>query len=96
MLVLGEDLLDDGNPWDLPVLNADCVGHTEGAEVQGVDAVSADGIVGVEENLLHAAWDFSEDGSTRDEPAVADKALTHVFVLDAAGTEERVISRVDS
>ena len=76
------------------VIDDDRVRHTEGEEVQGVDAVSADGIV-VEENLLHAAWDFSEDGSTRDEPAVADKALTHIFVLDASGTEERVISRVD-
>ena len=77
------------------VIDDDRVRQTEGEEVHSVDTVATDLVVRVDENLLHAAWNFSENGGTRDEPAVADKALTHIFVLDASGTEERVISRVD-
>ena len=77
------------------VIDDDRVRQTEGEEVHSVDTVATDLVVRVDENLLHAAWNFSENGGTRDEPAVADKALTHVFVLDASGTEKSVSVVID-
>ena len=72
------------------VVDNDCVGQAEGVEVYSVDAVGTDGVIRVEENLLHAAWNLSENRSARHEPAVADGALADIFVSDASGAEECV------
>lgn len=71
------------------------MGQTEGEEVHSVDSVGTDFVVRVDENLLHAAWNFSENGSTRDKPAIADITLNHIFVLDASGAEKSVSVVVD-
>lgn len=77
--VKGEEVVDD-----------DGVGHAESVEVYSVDAVGTDGVIRVEENFLHAAWNLSENRSARHEPAVADGALADIFVSDASGAEECV------
>ena len=77
------------------VIDDDRVGQTEGEEVHSVDTVGTQFVVRVDENLLHAAWNFSESGSTRDEPAIAEITLNHIFVVDAIGAEKSVSVVID-
>ena len=95
------DFGKEGSPATSPllkrqvVIDDDRVGQTEGEEVHSVDTVGTELGVRVDENLLHAAWNFSENGSSRDEPAVADITLKHIFVVDAIGAEKSVSVVID-
>ena len=73
-----------------PVIDYDGVLDAQRPDIDAVDAVRAEAVGRVEEDLLQAVWNLSDCGSARQEPAVADVALAHVVGFDPLVAEQTV------
>ena len=73
-----------------PVVDYDGVLDAQRPDIDAVDAVRAEAVGRVEEDLLQAVWNLSDCGSARQEPAVADVALAHVVGFDPLVAEQTV------
>ena len=73
-----------------PVVDYDGVLDAQRPDIDAVDAVRAEAVGRVEEDLLQAVWNLSDCGSARQEPAVADVALAHVIGFDPIVAEQTV------
>lgn len=76
------------------VIDDDGVGEAKGVEVDGVDSVGGKSVSGVDKDLLEAAWDLGECGSSGKEPAVAEGTLLDVLRGDALITEQGVVAEL--
>ena len=73
-----------------PVVDYDGVLDAQRPDIDAVDAVRAEAVGRVEEDLLQAVRDLGDCGSARQEPAVADVALAHVGGCDPFLAEQTV------
>ena len=73
-----------------PVVDYDGVRDAQRPDIDAVDAVRAEAVGRVEEDLLQAVWNLGDCGSARQEPAVADVALAHVVGFDPCVAEQTV------
>ena len=74
-----------------PVVDYDGVRDAQRPDIDAVDAVRAEAVGRVEEDLLQAVWNLSDCGSARQEPAVADVALAHVVGFDPFVAEQTLV-----
>jgi len=69
------------------VIDNDGVGNTKSPEVDAVDTLRVEILCLVEEDLLHAAGEFSNRRGGSQEPAVAKRALVDVVGRDTIAEE---------
>lgn len=70
------------------------MGEAKGVKVDGVDSVGGKSVFGVDKDLLEAAWELGERGSSGEEPAVAEGTLIYVLRGDAGRTEQGVVAEL--